>query len=168
MRAQPLAQLSGPLPMSDRLYPAGASPFSKVAAAARRKRDFRDAGFGRGCRTAIMGAKRTQDAPTAESAEVGFARASKRRLLLTVASAAASQLGLCNFVNCSRPLRAASAASSTSCCMVQPHGWSADRPPVVPAKGRAPLSALLAGCAVPHAFFSLFYYVFLPHWSLIA
>ncbi len=92
MQAQPLAQLSGPLPMSDRLYPAGASPFCKVAAAARRKRDFRDAGFGRGCRTATMGAKRTQDAPAAEGAEVGFARSLKRRLLLTIVSAAASQL----------------------------------------------------------------------------
>lgn len=77
--------------MSDRLYPAGASPFCKVAAAARRKRDFRDAGFGRGCRTAAMGAKRTQDA-AAEGAEVGFARSLKRFLWLTIVSAAASQL----------------------------------------------------------------------------
>ncbi len=55
-------------------------------------------------------------------------------------------------MDCSRPLRAASAALSTSCCMVQPHDWIADRPPVVPAKGRAPSSAPLAGCAVPHIF----------------
>ena len=57
-----------PLPM-DRAFLAGASPCSKVSAVARRKRDFRDAGFRGGCAT--RAARRAQEAAT-DSSEVGL------------------------------------------------------------------------------------------------
>ncbi|KAK9825371.1 hypothetical protein WJX81_005877 [Elliptochloris bilobata] len=67
---QALPRALPPLPHSlegmDRAYLAGASPFSKVSAAARRKREFRDAGFRGGCDT--RAARRTQEA-AADSSE---------------------------------------------------------------------------------------------------
>ena len=67
MQAQPRTLPLLPLPM-DRAFLAGASPCSKVSAAARRKRDFRDAGFQGGCAT--RAARRAQEAAT-DSSEVG-------------------------------------------------------------------------------------------------
>lgn len=55
--------------LMDRAFLAGASPCSKVSAAARRKRDFRDAGFQGGCAT--RAARRAQEAAT-DSSEVSL------------------------------------------------------------------------------------------------
>jgi len=51
--------------MGDRLFLAGASPYSKVTAAAKRKRDYRDAGFRGSCQTCEASSKRAPDAQAA-------------------------------------------------------------------------------------------------------
>ena len=145
--AAPMTQvLSQPpaLPrMGDRLFLAGASPYSKVTAAAKRKREYRDAGFRGGCQTCEASSKRAPDAQAAP--EVGCAEAVHALGRLQAAGGARTS-GLTG-VPGGRPPPAGLAASSITCCMAQRRSWSAARQPAAPARARARWSAPRAGCA---------------------
>lgn len=129
--------------MGDRLFLAGASPYSKVTAAAKRKRDYRDAGFRGSCQTCEASSKRAPDAqaaPEVRCAEVVHA------LGRLQAAGGARTSGLTG-VPGGRPPPAGLAASSITCCMAQRRSWSAARQPAAPARARARWSAPRAGCA---------------------
>ena len=136
MQALPRTLPPLPLPM-DRAFLAGASPCSKLSAAARRKRDFRDAGFQGGCAT--RAARRAQEAAT-DSSEVSVPRCRRRTHLSRVVAKQPCK-------RCRHPRVAASRTSSTSCCTALPRAWSAARPRAVPARGLALSSAPPARCA---------------------
>ena len=130
MQALPRTLPPLPLPM-DRAFLAGASPCSKVSAAARRKQDFRDAGFQGGCAT--RAARRAQES-AADSSEVNTVKHWRQVHLSRV-------LAKQTYKRCRHPRVAASRTSSTSSCTALPRAWSAARPRAVPARGPALSSA---------------------------